>query len=71
MSILYFKSKSKNPIEEEYNKLKTAPPIIYRTAYVTETRIEGMKPELNTDELDKAEKVMPGLKVFLINLKTL
>jgi hypothetical protein len=24
-----------------------------------------MKPELNTDELDKAEKKMPGLKVFL------
>lgn len=51
--------------EEEYNKLRTAPPIIYVTAIVTETRIEGMKPELNTDELDKAEKKMPGLKVFL------
>ena len=51
--------------EEEYNRLKTAPPIIYTTAVVTETRIEGMKPELNTDELDRAEKKMPGLKVFL------
>ncbi len=51
--------------EEEYNRLRTAPPIIYVTAVVTETRIEGMKPELNTDELDRAEKKMPGLKVFL------
>jgi hypothetical protein len=51
--------------EDDYNRLRTAPPIIYVTAIVTETRIEGMKPELNTDELDKAEKKMPGLKVFL------
>ena len=51
--------------EEDYNRLKNAPPIIYVTAVVTETRIEGMKPELNTDELDRAEKKMPGLKVFL------
>lgn len=51
--------------EEEYNRLKNAPPIIYVTAVVTETRIEGMKPEFNTDELDRAEKKIPGLKKFL------
>ena len=51
--------------EDEYDKLKKAPPIIYITVFVTETRIEGIKPEFNTEELDKAEKKMPGLKVFL------
>lgn len=51
--------------EEEYNRLKNSPPIIYKTAFVTETRIEGMKPEFKTDELDAAEKKIPGLKVFL------
>ena len=51
--------------ENEYNRLKNTPPIIYVTAFVTETRIEGSKPELNDDELRAAEKKMPGLKVFL------
>ena len=51
--------------ENEYNRLKNIPPIIYVTAFVTETRIEGSKPELNDDELRAAEKKMPGLKVFL------
>jgi hypothetical protein len=51
--------------ETDYDKLKRALPIINVVAFVTETRIEGIKPEFNTDELDKAEKKMPGLKVFL------
>ena len=51
--------------ETDYDKLKRALPIINVVAFVTETRIEGMKPEFNTEELDKAEKKMPGLKVFL------
>ena len=51
--------------ETEYNKLKNQPPILYTTAFVTETRIEGMKPEFNPDELDRAEKRIPGLKKFL------
>jgi hypothetical protein len=51
--------------ETDYDKLKKSLPIINVVAFVTETRIEGMKPEFNTDELDKAEKKMPGLKVFL------
>ena len=51
--------------ETEYNKLKSQPPILYTTAFVTETRIEGIKPEFNPDELDRAEKRIPGLKKFL------
>jgi len=51
--------------ETDYDKLKKSLPIINVVAFVTETRIEGIKPEFNTDELDKAEKKMPGLKVFL------
>ena len=51
--------------ETDYDKLKRALPIINVVAFVTETRIEGIKPEFNTEELDKAEKKMPGLKVFL------
>ena len=51
--------------ETDYDKLKKSLPIINVVAFVTETRIEGMKPEFNTEELDKAEKKMPGLKVFL------
>jgi hypothetical protein len=51
--------------ETEYNKLKAQPPILYTTAFVTETRIEGIKPEFNPDELDRAEKRIPGLKKFL------
>lgn len=51
--------------ETDYDKLKKTLPIINVVAFVTETRIEGMKPEFNTEELDKAEKKMPGLKVFL------
>jgi hypothetical protein len=51
--------------ETDYDKLKRALPIINVVAFVTETRIEAIKPEFNTDELDKAEKRMPGLKVFL------
>ena len=51
--------------ETDYDKLKKSIPLINVVAFVTETRIEGMKPEFNTEELDKAEKKMPGLKVFL------
>ena len=52
--------------ETDYEKLvKIAIPPINIVAFVTETRIEGIKPEFNTEELDKAEKKMPGLKVFL------
>ena len=51
--------------ETDYDKLKKSLPIINVVAFVTETRIEGIKPEFNTEELDKAEKKMPGLKVFL------
>ena len=51
--------------ETDYDKLKKSLPIINVVAFVTETRIEGLKPEFNTEELDKAEKKMPGLKVFL------
>jgi hypothetical protein len=52
--------------EEEYKKLQIGiNKILYATAFVTETRIEGMKPEFNPDELDRAERRMPGLKQFL------
>ena len=52
--------------EDEYNfnSSRLKPPA-YITAIVTETRIPGDPPYLNTDELDKAEKKIPGLKVFL------
>jgi hypothetical protein len=52
--------------ETDYKKLeKTSIPPISVVAFVTETRIEGLKPELNEDELKAAEKKMPGLKKFL------
>jgi len=52
--------------ETDYKKLeKTSIPPISVVAFVTETRIEGLKPELNEDELKAAEKKMPGLKQFL------
>jgi hypothetical protein len=51
--------------EDEYNKLKSQPPILYVTTFVTETRIEGFPSEFNPDELDRAEKRIPGLKKFL------
>jgi hypothetical protein len=52
--------------ETDYEKLvKIAIPPINVVAFVTETRIEGLKPELNEDELKAAEKKMPGLKKFL------
>jgi hypothetical protein len=52
--------------EDEYNfnKDKLKPPV-YITAIVTETRIQGDPPYLNTDELNAAEKKIPGLKAFL------
>ena len=56
------------PNEKEYDKFKTSAkiaPAIYKVADVTETSVPGLPPELNTDELNKAEKIMPGLKVFL------
>ena len=56
------------PNEKEYDKFKVfakITPSIYKAADVTETSVPGTSPELNTDELNKAEKIMPGLKVFL------
>ena len=56
------------PNEKEYDKFKESAkiaPAIYKAADVTETSVPGLPPELNTDELNKAEKIMPGLKVFL------
>jgi hypothetical protein len=50
--------------EDEWNRIKQQLNT-YTTAIVTETRIEGMQPQLNTDELDKAERKIPGLKRFL------
>jgi hypothetical protein len=49
--------------EEQYNNAPTKPN--YVTAFFTETRIEGEKPSINQDELNEAEKKMPGLKRFL------
>jgi len=54
--------------EKEYNKAKSIAhfsPSVYKIAEVTETSVPGNPPEFNRDELDKAEKIMPGLKVFL------
>lgn len=54
--------------EKEYNKSKLASrfhPSVVKAAEVTETSVPGNPPEFNRDELDKAEKIMPGLKVFL------
>jgi hypothetical protein len=49
--------------EEQYNNNPKKPN--YVTAFFTETRIEGEKPSINQDELNEAEKKMPGLKKFL------
>jgi len=49
--------------EEQYNNNPKKPN--YDTAFFTETRIEGEKPSINQDELNEAEKKMPGLKKFL------
>ena len=59
---------SELPNENEYNKAKLISklhPKAQQVAEVTETSVPGSPPEFNTDELNKAEKVMPGLKVFL------
>lgn len=59
---------SELPNENEYNKAKLASkisPTHHQVAEVTETSVPGSPPEFNTDELNKAEKIMPGLKVFL------
>lgn len=49
--------------EQQYNQTQSRPN--YVTAFFTETRIEGEKPSPNPDELNEAEKKMPGLKKFL------
>jgi hypothetical protein len=52
--------------EEEYDsKKKSLVPPAYVIAIVSETRIPGDPPYFNTDELDKAERKIPGLKQFL------
>jgi hypothetical protein len=58
---------SELPNESEYEKAKAASRIIksQKVAEVTETSVPGNPPEFNKEDLDKAEKVMPGLKVFL------
>ena len=59
---------SELPNENEYNKAKArakAIPPMFQIAEVTETSVPGSPPEFNKDELDKAEKIMPGLKKFL------
>ncbi len=59
---------SELPNESEYNKLKSSSRLlskIQQVAEVTETSVPGSPPEFNTDELNAAEKKMPGLKVFL------
>ena len=59
---------SELPNESEYNKAKRNSVIlskIQQVAEVTETSVPGSPPEFNKEELDKAEKKMPGLKVFL------
>jgi hypothetical protein len=58
---------SELPNEREYEKAKDASRIIksQKVAEVTETSVPGNPPEFNKEDLDKAEKVMPGLKVFL------
>ena len=49
--------------EEQYNNNPKKPN--YVTAFFTETRLDGEKPSPNTEELNEAEKKMPGLKRFL------
>jgi len=58
---------SELPNETEYEKVKSASRILksQKVAEVTETSVPGSPPEFNKDELDKAEGIMPGLKVFL------
>jgi hypothetical protein len=58
---------SELPNEREYEKAKDASRILksQKVAEVTETSVPGSPPEFNRDELDKAEGIMPGLKVFL------
>lgn len=53
--------------EQEYNEInaKNYPPIRIKTAFFTETRIQGEKPSPNPGELKEAEKRIPGLKKFL------
>jgi len=58
---------SELPNEREYEKAKAASKFLssQKVAEVTETSVPGSPPEFNRDELDKAESIMPGLKVFL------
>jgi len=49
--------------EEAYEQAKSDKR--YTRATVRELRIQGEKPELNRDDLNEAEKRMPGLKRFL------
>jgi len=49
--------------EQQYNQTQRRPN--YVTAFFTETRIEGEKPSPNPEELNEAERKMPGLKRFL------
>ena len=49
--------------EQQYSQTQRRPN--YVTAFFTETRIEGEKPTPNPEELNEAEKKMPGLKRFL------
>jgi hypothetical protein len=50
--------------EQQYNQPIPKRPN-YVTAFFTETRVEGEKPSPNPEELNEAEKRMPGLKRFL------
>lgn len=49
--------------EQQYNQTQSRPN--YVTAFFTETRVEGEKPSPNPEELNEAERRMPGLKRFL------
>jgi hypothetical protein len=49
--------------EQQYSQTQRRPN--YVIAFFTETRIEGEKPSPNQEELNEAEKKMPGLKRFL------
>jgi hypothetical protein len=49
--------------EQQYSQTQRRPN--YVTAFFTETRVEGEKPSPNPEELNEAERKMPGLKRFL------
>jgi hypothetical protein len=49
--------------EEQFNTLTKRPN--HTTATVTETQVPGQNPVFDENELNAAEKKMPGLKVFL------